>query len=214
MSLTNAMPAVCSALGGRKFEAYAQIRLVHREGPRQGANVRFIFDLEPRAPSPQPSAQAQPGDKVRPDRRPLNTLNLKGALVLISCVKSKQTTAAPARELYTSPLFTMARDLVEGQAEFRILSALHGLVEPQMMIEPYELTLNKMGANARRAWAKNVIAELMPLAAEFDRVIFFAGERYREFLIEPLRSAGLAVEIPMAGLRQGEQLSWLRSHLQ
>jgi hypothetical protein len=40
----------------------------------------------------------------------------------------------------------------------------------------------------------------------------FAGERYREFLIEPLQQRGLEVEIPMEGLRQGEQLEWLARH--
>jgi hypothetical protein len=33
--------------------------------------------------------------------------------------------------------------------------------------------------------------------------------RYREFLIDPLRTHGIAVHVPMANLTRGEQLAWL-----
>lgn len=43
MGLSNEMPNVCSALGGRKFESAAGVRLKTREGPRAGATVTFTF---------------------------------------------------------------------------------------------------------------------------------------------------------------------------
>jgi hypothetical protein len=36
----------------------------------------------------------------------------------------------------------------------------------------------------------------------------FAGMRYREFLMDYLCDRGVDVEIPLEGLRIGEQLSW------
>jgi hypothetical protein len=42
-----------------------------------------------------------------------------------------------------------------------------------------------------------------------NRVVMFAGQRYREFLVEPLRRQGIEVEIPMANLAIGKQLAWL-----
>lgn len=48
MGLKNRMPAICSALQASKFEELAGVRLVKREGPLQGANARFTFDLERR----------------------------------------------------------------------------------------------------------------------------------------------------------------------
>jgi len=139
---------------------------------------------------------------------------LSNALVLVSCVKSKRSHPAKARDLYTSPLFTMARDLAEAQgSEIRILSALYGLVEPDTEIAPYEYTLNKLGVAARRAWADTVLADLLPVAKKHGRVVFFAGERYREHLIEPLLRSGIDVQIPMEGLTLGQQLSWLKAKL-
>jgi len=40
------MPAVCGALGSHKFETMTGTRLIGREGPRQGANARYLFDLD------------------------------------------------------------------------------------------------------------------------------------------------------------------------
>jgi hypothetical protein len=142
------------------------------------------------------------------------TCDLRNAMALVSCVKSKRAHAAPARELYTSPLFTMARDLIEAQeAQWRVLSALHGLIEPSAIITPYEYTLKRLGVAERRAWANRVLMDLLPLMEAVDRAVFFAGVRYREFLTEPIMRRGICIEVPMEGLRQGEQLAWLRNQL-
>jgi cytoplasmic iron level regulating protein YaaA (DUF328/UPF0246 family) len=107
----------------------------------------------------------------------------------------------------------LTRDLVARQgAKWRILSALYGLVDPNAVIEPYDQTLNRLGVEARRAWAAKVMAELRPLAEQTGRVTFFAGFRYREFLIEPLLKLGISVDTPLEHLRQGEQLASLSAH--
>ena len=53
------------------------------------------------------------------------TLDLAGAVALVSCVKSKLRKAAPARELYSrSPWFRTARKIVEANSvRWFILSA-------------------------------------------------------------------------------------------
>ena len=52
-----------------------------------------------------------------------------------------------------------------------------------------------------------------PDLAGLHAVVFLAGQRYREYLEGPLRGRGLAVCVPMEGLRQGQQLSWLNNKL-
>jgi hypothetical protein len=42
-----------------------------------------------------------------------------------------------------------------------------------------------------------------------DRVVMLAGARYREFLLDYLRARFGKVELPMEGLKIGEQLHWL-----
>ncbi|GGE33590.1 hypothetical protein GCM10007276_08610 [Agaricicola taiwanensis] len=140
-------------------------------------------------------------------------MDLSDALVLVSCVKSKLSRTAPARELYCSAWFAKVRRLIESQnAHWFILSALHGLVKPDRNIAPYEETLNKFGVADRRKWAAHVYEALEPELGAYPRVVFFAGLRYREFLIGPVLSTGRQVDVPMEGLAQGEQLSWLGNH--
>src|SRR3990172_9853687 len=64
---------------------------------------------------------------------------------LVGCTKSKQTHAAPARDLYTpSALFRGRRDYVERSCgRWFVLSAKYGLVDPDSIIEPYDQTLTK-----------------------------------------------------------------------
>ena len=134
---------------------------------------------------------------------------------LVSCVSKKLPSPAPARDLYTSDWFRKARQYIEatGQPWF-ILSAEHGLLHPDTVIAPYEKTLNTMTVAERREWSnrvKNQLASQLPAA---DRIVVLAGQRYREFLMDYLHSAVPQVDIPLEGLRIGEQLRWLKGHLQ
>jgi hypothetical protein len=138
------------------------------------------------------------------------SLDLKDALVLVSCVSQKLSEPAPARLLYRSQWFIKVRTLVETQkADWLILSALYGVVAPDTNIAPYEKTLNSAGVAERRAWAVNVRRQLAPSLLGRQRVVIFAGQRYREFLVPALLSDGYEVDVPMANLRIGEQLAWL-----
>jgi len=129
---------------------------------------------------------------------------------LVSCVSRKRTSSARAKDLYLSEWFLRARAYVERTAlPWYILSSKYGLISPDQMIDPYEQTLNRMSVGERRAWANHVGEQIRDLLPEAKHVVMFAGMRYREFLLDYLRERGLKVEVPLEGLRIGEQLSWL-----
>lgn len=133
-------------------------------------------------------------------------------LYLVSCVKVKQERPAPARELYQSLWFRSARAFVEKQnAEWKILSALYGLVEPEQILKPYEVTLNKMAMDDRRFWAR-MTAQQIARQIEPRHVTFLAGKNYRELLIAPLEELGFTWDAPLARLGIGQQVSWLQKH--
>ena len=80
---------------------------------------------------------------------------------LVSCVKSKLDRAALAEDLYTSALFRGARHTVERSCDrWYILSALNGLVPPDRVLEPYEVTVSNASVAKRRPWAERVLGEL------------------------------------------------------
>jgi hypothetical protein len=69
-----------------------------------------------------------------------------------------------------------------------------------------------MSVADRRAWAERVARQLADAVPGLARVVFLAGERYREFLAQHLVRRGVAASVPMKGLRIGEELSWLGQH--
>ena len=131
-------------------------------------------------------------------------------ILLVSCVGQKLPHPAPAKDLYDSPWFRKARAHAErtGQPWF-VLSAEHGLVHPCDVIAPSNVTLNDMPVAGRRKWASRVLEQLEPHLDGVESIVFLAGQRYRECLERLLRSRGLAISVPMGGLKIGEQLSWL-----
>jgi len=131
---------------------------------------------------------------------------------LVGCVKRKLLQAAPARDLYTSDLFLGRRAFVERSCNsWYILSALHGLVEPSRVLEPYDRSLKDVSAAERRAWSTMVVGDLKRTLGNLAGMTFeiHAGTEYREFgLHQGLEREGARVEIPAKGLRMGEQLSF------
>lgn len=133
---------------------------------------------------------------------------------LIACVAAKRPSPAPARDLYTSPLFLKASAYVQARCDrWYILSALHGVICPDKVIEPYDVTLNRMTWSERLDCSKRVLADLQQQVPSPSHFVILAGDRYRAELLAPLRAAGHEMELPMKGLKIGRPLSWLKSAL-
>jgi hypothetical protein len=76
---------------------------------------------------------------------------------LISCSKSKGGHRDSARHMYTSPLYRKSVLLTEHWGiSFSILSAKYGLLQPDEVIEPYELTLKGASRLKKIEWARSV----------------------------------------------------------
>ena len=132
-------------------------------------------------------------------------------VALVACVGKKADRPMPAGELYASDWFRKASAYATQVSDaWYILSAKYGLVSPDTAIAPYEQTLNKMPVRERRAWAKRVLRDLAAILRPGDQVVILAGQRYRADLVNPIRQMGCRVQIPMEGLKIGEQLRWLK----
>jgi hypothetical protein len=119
-----------------------------------------------------------------------------------------------AKDLYTSMLFLKCRRYVERHYDsWYILSAKHHLLDPSRKIEPYELTLNQMPAAEKQRWSQAVLMTIRKQYPNPTKVRFFlhAGEEYRKYLIPLLEEKGYACEVPLKGMRVGEQLRWYNS---
>lgn len=153
-------------------------------------------------------------------------MNAPSTLILVGCGKAKRAAAAPARELYTGSLFRAARAYAEARAcapsgcpsvDWRILSAEHGLVHPDVDLEPYDTMLTD--ARVWAAWGSAVARAVVDYAHLHAplRLVVLAGERYARPLVRPLvvapglwRGGILEVEQPLEGLQLGERLAWFK----
>lgn len=137
-------------------------------------------------------------------------------VVLVGCVKSKLSHAAPAKDLYISPLFRKERAYAETAGErWFILSAEHGLVAPDEILQPYELRLSTTPARYRRDWGDKVVQQLQDVAGPLrgKTIEAHAGSAY----IDPIRAgvirAGAHLVEPLAGLTLGQRLAWYSLHM-
>lgn len=134
-------------------------------------------------------------------------------IVLIACASQKLSHPARAGDLYTSTLFklnlTYAKLLRPDQIQ--ILSAKHGLLDLDTVIEPYDVTLNTMPAVTIRGWSQQVHKQL---AGQYnlrrDHFVFLAGDKYRKYLLPHLTS----YQIPLLGLPIGKQLQFLKQQIE
>ena len=137
-----------------------------------------------------------------------------GTHYLVSCVRLKGPTPAAAKDLYISDWFRKARAYVERTGQpWCILSAEHGLLHPDTVLAPYDKTLRTMPIDQRRAWAQGVLVDIERSLGDVESIVLLTSRRYREFLDPALRERGFSVQVPLKGLRIGEQLSWFKQQL-
>lgn len=126
------------------------------------------------------------------------------ALVLVGCGKAKRRSASPARLLYNSSL-SAAHWEIAGRygAPVRILSALHHVLDPERITEPYDKTMDDMTDGERREWDEEVAAWVRDNVQAGSQIIVLAGKDYLRWtrLLD-----GYEVLNPLARMPLGDRL--------
>lgn len=142
-------------------------------------------------------------------------------VALVSCSAKKLSRAAAARELYTSALFAKSLVFAERTCSVTyVLSAMHGLVELDRVLDPYEYSLLQATGVERAVWAARIVQTLFERHGAQAEYVVLAGDAYAR----PLRAAFSAlpdfprsthlidpdqIHEPLVGLQIGERLRWL-----
>jgi hypothetical protein len=139
-----------------------------------------------------------------------------GALTLVSCCGPKLDRIAPARDLYRSPMFQKSARWAERKGDsWLVLSARHGLIRPDEMLEPYNQTLKAMTKAQRDAWARQVVTQMRSWASDRSvtslHVTLLAGATYATWT--PLAHDLARVVQPLQGMSIGYRLKWLTEQL-
>lgn len=134
-------------------------------------------------------------------------------IVLISCASKKLAYKSKAKDLYISTLFRFSLAYAKKLKPDKvfILSAKYGLLNLNDEIATYNETLNNKPVSDIKIWAEKVVFKLGKIAnLQNDIFIFFAGKKYREFILPHIKY----YKIPLKGLRIGEQLRFLKNKLE
>ena len=135
----------------------------------------------------------------------------RGPLLVIGCSREKLSTATSARDLYRSHRFQSCLALARSLAiPFVILSGKFGVVEPDQVVEPYDLDLADLPEAERRSWAETAIDQLA-LQAKGRKVSVLAAETYARPLIEANldRRQPLPIVAPWLKLEASDLPVWL-----
>jgi hypothetical protein len=144
-------------------------------------------------------------------------------IVLVSCGMRKRREPAEAQRLYTSELFEKSAAYARASFDrWFILSAAHGLVLPDTMLEPYDRSIAELTVPEQEAWARQVAGDLRRLqpgtvatrgprlgaAGAETTITLLAGRAYAEPLM-PL----IVVAQPLRGMRTDDRIAWLKQQL-
>ena len=139
-------------------------------------------------------------------------------LILVGCVKSKLNYRSPAKDLYNSRLWRCRYAYAEqAGVPWYILSAKHGLLDPETRIAPYDLALADLSAAERRDWSARVVNTLTAkvLGLRGKVIEIHAGKLYVDYGLEDgLRKAGAIIRRPLAHVSGiGPQCRWYAERL-
>ena len=154
---------------------------------------------------------------------------MKRPVYLIGCGKTKLGSPTFARDLYIGQLFRKSMALVdqlvrENDGHVFILSAKHGLLDPEAVVSPYNLALTDLTSTQRRNWGIEVVDTLAAwLRVDDDpglsgrEYAVLAGRPYVEAvefgMIEALSYVPPSFQVPMHGKGIGSRLAWLNERI-
>lgn len=130
---------------------------------------------------------------------------------LVACTSKKALYPTTAEDLYRSPLFDGAKWFAKSRCNsWFILSAKHGLLAPNDMVEPYDKSLHQLDDSDRQAWAEQVYSKLSVSIEPSAKIVFLAGDKYRQYLQKYFDLEGRLTSAPLSELGIGSQVSWLQ----
>jgi hypothetical protein len=124
-----------------------------------------------------------------------------GRVVLVGSSGAIADAPDAVGRLFRSDGFAAAREhAVHSRLPWFVLSAKHGLLDPDDVISPYEIQIDDQPAAYRSAWGEWVVAQLAD-RVQLDGVVVevHGGVDFAQPLRHPLTRRGAVLEIPLPG---------------
>src|SRR3712207_1305478 len=130
-----------------------------------------------------------------------------GRVVLVGSSGAVAEAPGAVGGLFLSDGFARAREhAVHSRLPWFVLSAKHGLLDPDDVVSPFGMQIDDQPAAYRSAWGEWVVAQLAD-RVQLDGVVVevHGGVDFAQPLRQPLARRGAALEIPLPG-------TWREAH--
>ena len=130
-------------------------------------------------------------------------------VVLLGSSGATADQPSPAGGMFRSDGFARARAAaVSSGAPWFVLSAKHGLLDPDDVISPFEVQIDDQPAAYRTAWGEWVVAQLADrLQLDGVTVEVHGGVDFAQPLRQPLTRRGAVLDIPLPGMTMLHDMS-------
>ncbi len=132
-------------------------------------------------------------------------------IALISCTKKKKDYKCKTEEMYSeSDLFKKTLQYCKQQKfdKIYILSAKYGVLKLDDKIEPYNITLNKIGKQEKIIWGIKISKWIKDNLDIYDEIYMFAGKNYYKYI-----DIHNKMNLPLKNLSIGKRLRWLKERI-
>lgn len=127
-------------------------------------------------------------------------------IFLLSCGKEKRTYSCKAKNLYCSSRFIDTRRFVEHQnSDWYILSAKYGLLDPNIIIEPYDYSNFQKTSLEQYFWADTIVKALLKIYTAPQTFVILAEDSYSITVSEILQNHGFQIVLPYHNLSYNDQ---------
>ncbi|TLS39050.1 DUF6884 domain-containing protein [Pseudalkalibacillus caeni] len=140
---------------------------------------------------------------------------MKQKVGLLATARKKNNKPAPVTEFYQSPLFQKSLEYAkQNYARMYFYNAKDGLLLPNDMMDPYDVSIKTFTHQEREEWAEKVVENFSKVENPSKVIVYLhGGAVYRKHLEPKLEKHNFEYEVPLKGLGIGEQLNWYQKKL-
>ena len=116
----------------------------------------------------------------------------------------------PARDLYVSERFVKAKAVAEKLSDaWFVLSALHGLLPSDKVVENYDLGLHSLSSEQKSNWTSSVRGSMKDMFTKEDRITFLCSDAYTDDLVSKDLSKEFVIRLPLLHKSKSKQIELL-----
>mgnify|MGYP004512993149 CR=1 FL=1 len=117
-------------------------------------------------------------------------------ILLVSCGRRKSSVPCQAKEMYNSFRFQQIKTIAENlNLKWYIMSAKYGLLNPESVIEPYDMCLTQCSDEYQQKWAQCIVSKFVGLDKNTTFAVI-ANDDYSRNIVPLLVAEGFSVIAP------------------